>query len=149
MTTANLIDFVPATTSNAGDAREWAVCGWKGVSRSKHDSTAYDRSSDVNVGSEHISVKSSKFTLMSGTLCRGLDSFDAIWNLYAENAHSNRWVYVTADYTAYEMDKNEFQQFVYQFCGLEKDSVKNGGNWKIRCKAESKKMLKYLEAHCL
>ena len=77
MTTANISRFAPVGVKNRGDAREWAVCAHMGVERGKHDSGAYDRDSDVNAGDLHISVKSSGFTLMSGNLCEGLQSFDA------------------------------------------------------------------------
>ena len=144
MTATNILKWKPTNYKNEGDAREWAVCGSKGIERVKHDAGAYDTSSDVNCGSTHISVKASKFSLMSGSLCEGLENFDAIWNLYESKCHSNTWVYVTADYIAYEMNMNEFEQFVYEFCKLERESEKNGGAMKIRCKAESKKMLKWL-----
>lgn len=134
------------TTRNAGDAREWSIAARYGIARSKHDSGAYDRDSDVNAGDKHISVKSAKFTLMSGNLCEGRDTFDGIWELYAERVHSNCWAYVCKDGRVYEMNKAEFKQFVYEFCRTERESEKNGGQMKIRCRDESKKMLAWLEA---
>lgn len=131
--------------ANAGIAREWAVCRYFGIERVAHDSGAYDRDSDVNVGALHISVKASAFTLMSGSLCEGLTDFDAIWNLYATRVHSNRVIYMTADFTAYMMTLSEFREFVYMFCHTERESEKNGGAVKIRCAKESAKMLRWLE----
>ena len=55
------------------EAAEWALCSKYGITRTKHDSSAYDRNSDVNAGSVRISVKTSGFTLMAGNLCEGLE----------------------------------------------------------------------------
>lgn len=130
---------------NAGIAREWSVCRYFGINRVAHDSGAYDKDSDVNVGTLHISVKASAFTLMSGSLCEGRDTFDGIWELYATRVHSNRFIYMTADFTAYMMTLDEFKMFVYMFCHTERESAKNGGAVKIRCAKESAKMLRWLE----
>lgn len=147
MTTYN---FALATTpKNHGIAVEWGICSHYGVERKAHDHTAYDKDSDVNVGDAHISVKSSKFTLMSGNLCEGRTTFDDIWNLYEARVHSNRFVYGTQDGRAFDMDKREFKQFVYQFCILTRESTKNGGQPKIQCRKESGKMLKWLEARAI
>lgn len=141
MTTTTLTR-IPA--KNEGDAREWSVCAFMGVERTKHDSLPYDKGSDCEAGDLHISVKSSAFTLMAGNLCEGRDTFDKIWELYAERVHSNAFAYVTADYTMYLMTLAEFKRFVYEFCKLERESAKNGGALKIRCRKESGKMLKWL-----
>lgn len=141
MTTANL-PRIPA--AHIADAKEWAVAALMGVTRTKHDSKAYDKDSDVVAGNMRISVKSSAFTLMAGSLCEGLTSFDSIWNLYESKTHSNTFAYVTADFIAYMMNLDEFKQFVYNFCHLERESEKNGGAMKIRCRKESGKMLKWL-----
>lgn len=141
MTTANLTRIDAA---HIADAKEWAVAALMGVTRTKHDSKAYDKDSDVVAGNMRISVKSSAFTLMAGSLCEGLTSFDSIWNLYESKTHSNTFAYVTADFIAYMMNLDEFKQFVYNFCHLERESEKNGGAMKIRCRKESGKMLKWL-----
>ena len=129
------------TSKNAGDAREWGVCEHYGIQRVKHDAVSYDKDSDVNAGEKKISVKASKFTLMS----EGLTEFDDILNLYLSRVHSNTWVYVTKDGAAYEMNRAEFTEFVIAFCKTERESQKNGGATKIRCKAESAKMIEWLE----
>lgn len=148
MTNCNISRFAPEGVKNNGDRREWAVCNHMGVERTKHDSAAYDRDSDVNVGDLHISVKSSGFTLMSGNLCEGLEDFDAIWALYKSRTHSNTFAYVSNDMTLYLMNIAEFERFVYTFCHVERESNKNGGKCKIRCARESNKMLAWLAAGC-
>ena len=147
----NILSFLSegAVYNNAGINAELAYANICGESDHKFDNITYNRGSDVNAGQRHISVKSSKFTLMSGSLCEGRTSFDAIWDLYASKVASNEWAYITKTGVAYEMNKDEFKSFVYEFCGLEKESAKNGGAYKIRCKAESKKMLKWLEARAI
>lgn len=133
------------SNKNAGDAREWALCDYYNVERTAHNSLSYDKDSDLNTtDGKHISIKSSGFTLMSGNLCEGLTNFDEIWNLYARKTHSNTFAYVTEDFTVYEMNLDEFRTFVYSFCSCEKESSKNGGMTKIRCRKESKKMLRWL-----
>ncbi len=129
---------------NAGIAREWALCHYYKVERTAHDSLAYDKGSDLDAAGKHISVKASAFTLMRGNLCERLESFDDIWNLYESRVHSDTFDYVTADYIVYEMNLNEFKQFVYKFAHTERESEKNGGQMKIRLRKESGKMLQWL-----
>ena len=140
------INLCPINAKNMGDAREWALCNYFGCTRCKHDKTPYDQGSDISVNGMDISVKSSAFTLMAGNLCEGRETFDGIWSLYAERVHSNTFAYITTDFTAYIMNIDEFCQFVYNFCYIERDSEKNGGKMKIRCKKESQKMRKWLAA---
>ena len=144
MTTYN---FAPASApKNHGIAVEWGICSHYGITRVAHDHAAYDKDSDVNFGDKHMSVKASKFTLMSGSLCEGRETFDGIWELFAERTHSNTFVYGAQTGKAYEMNLDEFKRFVYTFCTVQRESEKNGGAAKIRCRAESKKMLDWLEA---
>lgn len=135
--------------ARVSDAAEWALCAEYGIKRAKHDSSAYDRDSDVNAGEVRISVKTSAFTLMAGSLCEGLEDFDSIWNLYERRVHSNMFAYVTLDGYCYMMDIAEFKSFVYQFCKTERESAKNGGAVKIRCRKESGKMLAWLAAQAM
>lgn len=130
---------------NKGDAREWALCNYYGAERAKHDSKAYNVASDLEIGGKKISIKASHATLMNGTMCHGLQTFDEIWELYKANTHSNTFAYITVDFVVYEMNINEFESFIYAFGYVEKDSEKNGGYMKIRLRAESKKMLAYLD----
>lgn len=129
---------------NAGIAREWALCRHYMVERTAHDALPYDKGSDLDAAGKHISIKASAFTLMSGSLCEGIEDFDGIWNLYAERVHSDTFAYVTADFTVYEMNIDEFKCFVYAFAHTERESEKNGGALKIRLRKESGKMLKWL-----
>ena len=105
------------------DAAEWALCSRYGIERTKHDSSAYDRDSDVNAGAIRISVKTSGFTLMAGSLCEGRDTFDGIWNLYADRVHSNHFAYVTADGTCYMMSLGEFKN-LYMRSAASKEKAK-------------------------
>ena len=146
MKTTNIKNFAPANVKNSGDAKEWAYCSYRGIERVKHDSKPYNVASDVEINEEKISIKASKFSLMSGKLCNGLTDFDKIWELYETNTHSNKFVYITEDFTAYEMNITEFKTFIYTFCKTEKESEKNGGAVKIRCKTESKKMIEWFQA---
>ena len=146
MKTTNIKRFAPTEVKNAGDAKEWAYCSYRGIERTKHDAKPYNVASDLEINEEKISIKASKFSLMSGKLCNGLTSFDEIWKLYETNTHSNKVVYITEDFTAYEMTITEFKTFVYTFCKTEKESEKNGGAIKIRCKTESKKMIEWFQA---
>lgn len=145
MKTFTMTNIIPAKTY--GDTREWSLAAHMGVNRSTHDSGAYDKGSDVEAGEMLISVKTSAFTLMSGSLCEGLETYNDIWNLYMERTHSNLWAYITADYQVYMMNRDEFTAFCSEFCKTERESQKNGGAMKIRCKKESKKMLAWLAAH--
>ena len=140
--TASIIDLAEGV--KLSDAAEWALCKQYGIERTKHDSSAYDKDSDVSSGDIRISVKTSAFTLMSGSLCEGREDFDDIWNLYAERVHSTQFAYVTESGKCYMMTLSEFKIFVYTFCKTERESQKNGGAMKIRCRKESGKMLKWL-----
>ena len=142
MTTSiiNLTDSVKLS-----DAAEWALCREYGIERVKHDSSAYDKDSDVNAGDVRISVKTSAFSLMAGSLCEGLEDFDAIWNLYERKVHSNKFAYVSLTGVCYMMNIAEFKAFVYEFCYVERESAKNGGKCKIRMRKESGKVIRWLE----
>lgn len=134
---------------NKGIAREHDLCAYMGIERSHHDSGAYDKGSDIELGEMLISVKASGFTLISGKYAtdNGLTTYEEIMDFYMATTHSNLWAYVTADYKVYMMNRSEFIAFCANFCGTEKESAKNGGGLKIRCKKESGKMLEWLEAH--
>lgn len=131
---------------NAGIAREWALCAHYMVTRTAHDSLAYDKGSDLDTADgKHISIKASAFTLMAGNLCEGIEDFDGIWNLYESRVHSNTFAYVSVEFKVYEMSLAEFKMFVYAFGRIERESEKNGGAMKIRLRKESGKMLKWLD----
>lgn len=130
--------------SNKGIAREWTLCGFYGIERTTHDNVAYDKGSDITANGKNISVKASGFSLMSGKLCEGIEDFEGIWNLYESKVHSDTFAYITSDYKCFEMNINEFKEFVFTFGRLERESKKNGGRIKIKCLKESKKMVKWL-----
>lgn len=106
------------------------------------DCVPFDMDSDIPELA--MSVKSSHFTLVSAARIHA-DTFDGIWNEYAARVHSQRFAYVCKDMTVYEMNLDEFRLFVYEFCTLQKQSEKCGGRMTIRCRAETKKMLCWLE----
>jgi hypothetical protein len=130
----------------AGDRGEWSLAHYYGISRTKHDSKRFDQDSDLNVGNKHISVKVARFSLIAGCLTKDCTTFDEIWLFYESKVHSNCFAYITKDLTVYEMNLDEFKAFVYLFCGLERESKKNGGYLKIKARSESKKMLNWLAA---
>lgn len=130
---------------NKGILGEWALAAHYGVERNTHDHTRYDEASDICAAGKNISVKADRFTLMSGKLCGGIQTFDGIWNLFRRTVHSDTFAYITLDMVVYEMNLNEFQQFVFKFCSLQRESTKNGGGMKIRARHESKAMLAWLD----
>ncbi len=149
MTKSNILEYAPKQLVANGDSREWAVCAYYGIDRISHDHTTYAAGSDTNVGDLHISVKSSGFTLMSGYLCKGLKTFDEIWKLYKSTTHSNRVGYVDKEFNLFLMNIEEFEEFLYTFGRIERESAKNGGGLKIRCRKESQKMLRWLNARAV
>lgn len=138
--------FAPRmTAAKKADAKEWAVAATYNITRVKHDSKSCATDSDVVAGNKRISVKSARFSLLSASLCAGMTEFDEIWNHFVEIDNANTYAYVTEEFKVYEMNLDEFKAFVYRFCGLDRESSKNGGGVKIRCKHESKIMLQWLE----
>lgn len=127
-----------------GDAREKAVAMDHKARWYHHDGRRYDKASDVVDGELKITVKSARFTLMSGTLCEGETTMEGIWRVYELNTHSNMAAYVTEDFVSYEMTISEFKSFVFRFCMIEKDSGKNKGNAKIRMRRENDEVRAWL-----
>ena len=109
----------------------------------KHDRVAYDKSSDIP--EYDMSVKSAKFTLMSGSICKAQD-FEGIIEEYFANTASKRIAYVTQDMNAYIMDMVEFNEFLHLFAFLERESSQNGGRYKVKMRSESKKVIAWLAA---
>lgn len=137
--------ITPINHKNAGIAREWALCAHYNVTREKHDNVPYDKGSDLDVADKHISIKASGFSLMSGSMCDGLDTIGGIWELYKSRVHSNVFAYISASCKVYEMDINEFEQFIFTFGTIVHESAKNGGQAKVRVRKESGKMLRWLD----
>lgn len=110
-----------------------------------HDHVPFDEGSDIP--EYHMSVKSSKASLMSGNRCESQTKEGIIAEFIAKSA-SICFAYVIADFSkAYVMNGDEFTDFLMAFSGLTRESSKNGGKAKVRLKAESKAMLEWLEGH--
>lgn len=107
-----------------------------------HDHIRYDKGSDIP--EFHMSVKSAKFTLMSGRLCESQD-FDGIVEEFFQKTASEQFAYVTQDMVAYIMTATEFKEFIYNFCRLERESSQNGGRYKVKMRMESKKVIEFLK----
>jgi len=134
-----------STKDNHGDACEENYDFFKTGSISGKDSVAYDKGSDVEHEGIGYSIKSSHFTLASAKLIKGEDMTEKL-DFYFAHVHSTVFVYITKAHDAYEMTAIEFREFLEVFGTLEKESTKNGGGYKVRCRAESKKMLQWFEA---
>lgn len=132
-----------SSLSNQGQARQQDVDYMLTGKIRKPDHVPFDVDSDIPEFG--ISVKSSRFTLVSAARVHG-ETFDEIWNEYARRVHSKWFCYATATGEAYFMNLEEFESFVRAFCTVERESSKNGGGLKIRCKKESKAMLTWLAA---
>jgi hypothetical protein len=73
------------------------------------------------------------------TVCKGLDL-----KAYLDLDGAKRFVYVTNDGTAYIMSRTEYELFCTEFATPTTESVKNGGQPKLRLKSESKALLEWL-----
>ena len=126
------------------DVAEWALADYYGIERHMHDSKSDSEGADVEVENEnlYISVKTARFTLVSGKA--GFDTMETIWNEYENTTKSNLHAYIAKNGIAYMMTRDEWKKFVYRFAGLERESAKNGGYWKIRGRHESKALMAYL-----
>lgn len=132
-----------STLSNKGQAAQQNLDNKLTGQIRKPDSCPYYMDSDIP--ELDMSVKSSRFTLASAR-CMTADTFEGQLDEYANRVHSNKFAYVGQNDIAYIMTLDEFLDFVRTFCTWARESKKNGGGYKIRCRAESKKMLAWLEA---
>ena len=132
-----------STKRNNGDAREENFDYMLNGKITGKDSLPFDVASDVTHMGVGYSVKSDHFTLVSARLVSG-DNMADILDQYFARVHSTLWAYITRDYAAYVMDMAEFREFLETFATLERESQKNGGGVKVRCRAESRKMLDWL-----
>lgn len=140
-----LINERVSTKRNHGDRAEEDFDYMLNGTISGKDSLSYAVSSDVFHNGVGISVKSSHFTLMSAKLANSEDMAEQL-DFYFSTVHSTLFAYVTKEYAAYMMNAVEFREFLELFCTMERESQKNGGGMKVRCRAESAKMVKWLEA---
>ena len=149
MTTFNIKNFSENCGKTEGDKREFALCAYYGISRTKHDRSPYYSNSDIELDGMNISVKASGASLMSGSLCVGCNTFEGIWRRFRRNVHSNTFAYVANDFTVYMMNIDEFSKFIHKFAGLDRESTKNGGGKKIKIYNESGKMLRWLNERAM
>jgi len=149
MTRIDIKQFANGYGKTEGDKREFALCGFYGIERTKHDAGGYDTGSDIEINGLNISVKASGASLMSGGKCIGCNTFEGIWRRYYKRTHSNTWAYITKDFVAFLMDKKEFSKFIHSFGYLDRESSKNGGHKKIKLRNESKTMRTWLEVQAM
>ena len=109
----------------------------------KKDSVRFDKGSDIE--ELKMSVKSNHATLVSGGILKATEK-QAMINEYLDRDASDKFAYVCDDGMTYIMNKDEFEKFINEFVTLDRDSKKNGGQIKLRLKAESSKMRAWLES---
>ena len=145
MTTLNLKP-IERTSSNNGNHKEQLVCFTITGKIHPHDSVPFYAGSDIEAPGINMSVKSSGFTLANGRINPG-NTFDEKIQDFVNRVHSDSFAYVIDDCSiAYIMDLTEFVEFMYAFCYLNRDSKRNGGQLKIKCKKESQKMRDWFQA---
>ncbi len=108
----------------------------------KHDNLKWNEGSDIPERS--MSVKSAKFSLCTGGQLKGESITEMLIDYFARVA-STVFAYVTSEYRVYEMNANEFAEFLTEFTYLTPESGKNNGQLKIKAKSESKKMLQWFQ----
>ena len=106
-----------------------------------HDHVSFMNGSDIP--EYEMSVKSAKFSLMNGNLCESQE-FDGIVEEFFAKTASKCFAYVTQQMECYVMDANEFRQFINLFCGVARESTKNGGRRKVQMRSESKRVIEWL-----
>lgn len=144
MTTMTIAPIHNNYPNNFGCYAEQALCYALTGEIRTHDKVPFYMGSDIPESG--MSVKSSGFTLASGRINVG-DTFDEKIADFTSRVHSTSFAYVTQSLKVYIMTLDEFVEFMYAFCSLERDSKKNGGLLKIHCRKESAKMLAWFEAH--
>lgn len=128
---------------NHGEFCESIAKFHRGLEYLVNPATSYDKGSDIE--ELNASVKSSNASLAD---IFGND-FDTIANIYFENVHSELWIFIVDigdEINEYHMNKEEFRLFLYTWATLKVDSGK-AKLMKIRFKAVSGKMIKWLEEH--
>lgn len=85
---------------------------------------------------DNVQIKSAR-----ATICKGTDFTTAI----NENP-ALIFAYITKNLTCYEMTKPEFIAFVATFGTITRESMKNGGETKIRLRHETPALIEWLTA---
>lgn len=127
---------------NAGEWKESICKAHRGLDYMVNPATSWCDGSDIE--SEHASVKSSGASL---ACLYGFD-FQNILDTYFQNVASTIWYWVEVhDETVieYHMDSTEFRAFLEAWAKLEKVA---GGQYKVRMKKTSGKMLDWLDERC-
>lgn len=125
---------------NHGEFLESVAKYHRGLDYMVNPATSYDEGSDIE--SLNASVKSSKCSLAQ---VFGPD-FDTILDTYMANVHSTLWIFMVdigEEITEYHMSASEFYNFTCMFGYMTRASGSH--LLKIRYKAVSGKMLKWLE----
>lgn len=143
MKTINVTE-IERNYANWGNHAEQCLCYTLTGEIHPHDHVAFDKGSDIETMGG-ISVKSSGFTLASAKVNHG-ETFDEKLDDYKTRVHSTVFAYVSLELVAYMMNLSEFEDFIRNFCYFNRESTRNGGGWKIKCRKESKKMLRWLDA---
>ena len=144
MTAIALTTIERTYTNNGMHAEQTLAYALTGEIRA-HDHVPFDKGSDIP--EFHMSVKSSKASLMSGNRCESQTKEGIIAEFIAKSA-STCFAYVVADFTkAYVMNGEEFAEFCMMFGGMSRESSKNGGKAKVQLHKENPKTLAWLEAH--
>jgi len=126
--------------ANAGEFLESVAKAHRGLDYTTNPTTSFDKGSDIE--SEHASVKSSGASLA----CLYGETKEEIIKEFFERVASEKFIYITMNeeqITEYEMNKNEFNEFVSEFGTLVKESGKEVK--KVRLKKTTNSMIKWLE----
>ena len=125
---------------NNGEFLESVAKFHRGLEYLVNPATSYDNGSDIE--ELNASVKSSGASL---ACVYGFD-MKTILDTYFANVHSTLWIYMVQiddEITEYHMNAAEFRTFLETWAKLAKES--GSGLLKIRMKAKSGKMIRWLE----
>lgn len=127
---------------NDGNRHEAVVSEWAGYGFGyDNDHVPFDKGSDIE--ELNASVKSSGASLA----CLYGDDKASIIAEYFARVHSTMWIYsieVDGEFWFYQMNADEFKEFLEEFSGLTRESGKEI-RYKVRLKKTSSKMIKWLE----
>lgn len=127
---------------NDGNRHEAVVSEWAGYGFSYDvDHVPFDKGSDIE--ELYASVKSSGASLA----CLYGDDKASIIAEYFARVHSSMWIYsveVDGEFWLYQMNADEFKEFLEEFSGLARESGKEI-RYKVRIKKTSGKMIKWFE----